>query len=166
MNVPKPEYIDFPGSRTVVVRFSELPVSRMPEAMDRAYRALGEAMQQGAFRPAGPAFSRYESVPGETATFETGFPVEDPLAEAMTVGDVRIVPSELPACTLAISQHVGPYEGLGESWRSFVDQVESAGRTTLMPFWEAYDTEPGPDVDPETLITELAVPVKDDPNTA
>lgn len=99
MNVPKPEYIDFPGSRTVVVRFSELPVSRMPEAMDRAYRALGEALQQGAFRPAGLAFSRYESVPGETATFETGFPVEDPLAEAMTVGDVRILPSELPACT-------------------------------------------------------------------
>lgn len=35
-----------------------------------------------------------------------------------------------------------------------------------MPFWEAYDTEPGPDVDPETLITGLAVPVKDDSNTA
>lgn len=161
MSVPHPEYIDFPGMRTVVVRFRELPMREMPTAMDEAFSTLGQAVQQGLFSPAGPAFSRYESVPDQTATFEIGFPVDEPLSETVTVGDVKIIPSELPACRLATARHRGPYDGLPESWQSFMERLEADGKTPLMPFWEAYETKPGPDVAPETLVTGLAIPVKD-----
>lgn len=161
MSVPHPEYIDFPGMRTVVVRFRDHPMSEMRHAMDQAFGALGQAIHQGLFVPAGPAFSRHESRPTDTATFETGFPVDEPLSEPITVGEVKIIPSELPACDLATTKHVGPYDGLPQSWQSFMEQLDADGKIPLMPLWEAYETQPGPDVDPQTLVTGLAIPVKD-----
>lgn len=156
------EYIEFPGFPTMVVRFREFPMNEMPTAMDRAFSALGKAIGDGAFTPTGPAFSRHEVLPTDTATFEVGFPVDAPLPSDMTVDGVEIVNSELPACaTLATTKHRGPYDGLGASWQAFMEAVDADGKSPRLPFWEAYDTQPGPDVDPETLVTGLAIPVED-----
>ena len=54
------ETIDFPGFDSAVVRFRGQTLDRMHEAMDHAFGLLGEAIQAGRFRPAGPAFARYE----------------------------------------------------------------------------------------------------------
>ncbi|WP_269928519.1 GyrI-like domain-containing protein [Kocuria massiliensis] len=156
------EYIEFPGFPTAVVRFREYPMHDMPAAMDRAFSALGRAIGEGAFTPTGPAFARHEVRPSDTATFEVGFPVDAPLPSNTTINGVEIVNSELPACaTLATTKHHGPYDGLAASWQSFMEAIDADGKSPLLPFWEAYDTEPGPDVDPETLITGLATPVED-----
>ena len=55
----------------------------------------------------------------------------------------------------------GPYELLPEAWGAFIDALRADGHAPEDVCWEAYDTEPGPDVDPETLVTGLAVPVRD-----
>ena len=159
MTLSDPEIIDFPGFPTAAVRYVDHPIDRMPEAMDRAFAALGAAMGRGEVRPTGPAFARYESAPGATASFETGFPVEEPLPGPLTVDGVEIVPSELPATRLATAKHTGAYDGLGAAWQEFLGRLRADGHGPGFPFWEAYDTEPGPDVDPATLVTGLAVPV-------
>lgn len=159
MPLSDPEIIDFPGFPTAVVRFADHPMDQMHVAMDTAFTALKAAMDRGEVQPSGPAFARYESTPGATATFETGFPLDAPLAEPVAVEGAEIVPSELPATRLAIAKHTGSYDGLGQAWQDFLAAVRAQGLTPGLPFWEAYDTEPGPDVDPAELITGLAVPV-------
>lgn len=159
MPISTPEVIDFPGFPTVVVRYRDWPMSDMPAAMDRAFRALGRAIGEGSFQPTGPAFARYEQAPGETADFETGFPVDSPLAENIVVDGVHVITSELPACRLAITKHTGAYDGLGQAWGAFMSAIAEQGLTPGLPFWEAYDTEPTPEMDPAELITGLAVPV-------
>lgn len=149
------DVIEFDGLPTVVVRHENLPMSQMREFMDSAFGTLGAAIGAGVFQPTGPAFSLYEDMPGETITLEVGFPVAQPLDgehEGVTA-------SSLPACTLAITKYTGPYDGLGEAWGQFLGLIAGAGYAPGFPFWEAYDTEPTPDTDPNTLITGLAVPV-------
>lgn len=157
--------IDFPGFPTVVVRSPDQATADLPRFMDSAFRALSAATGQGGFAPAGPAFSLYRGITGtglgETVDLEVGYPVDVPLAAAVEVDGVRVEPSSLPATRLAVAKHTGPYELLPEAWGAFIDALRADGHAPEDVCWEAYDTEPGPDVDPETLVTGLAVPVRD-----
>lgn len=90
--------IDFPGFPTVVVHSPGQAMGTLPQFMDTAFRALGAAVQRGAFAPAGPAFSKYRGLTGgsgeapESVDLEVGYPVDVPLA--VLTGDVG--PSILP----------------------------------------------------------------------
>lgn len=155
---------DFPGFPTVVVRAVDEPTADLRSLMDRAFGALGDAIQRGVLRPAGPAFSRYDGDVlqglGDTVTLEVGFPVDAPLQAPVDVDGVPVEASSLPACRLATAKHTGPYEGLPQAWPEFVAQVLELGHQPGDLFWEAYDTQPGPDVDPATLVTGLAIPLR------
>ena len=93
---------------------------------------------------------------------EAGFPLDSALDGSLTIGEVRIDPSELPACQLAVTKHTGPYDSLGEAWEQFTQALVDDRYSLGMPYWEAYDTEPTPDTDPASLVTGLAVPVTRD----
>lgn len=153
------EVIEFPGTPTVVVRVTDYPVTEMPQFMDPAFTALGQAIAAGVFTPIGPAFSRHEYIPTDVASFEVGFPVTSPLHDAVTFGDYEVIPSELPSGRIAVAKHHGGYDALGDSWGEFMQWVEQQGLAAGLPFWEAYDTEPTPEMDPDELVTGLAVPV-------
>lgn len=155
----EPSLIDFPGAHTAVIAISDLPLSEIQNFMDAAFTTLGRAIGEGLFVPTGPAFSRYEAPPAENVTFQVGFPIQEPLQEPFPAGDYQILPSELPSGRLAIARHHGSYEALGQSWGQFMQWVQDNNLQPGLPFWEAYDTEPTPDMDPEDLITGLAVPV-------
>lgn len=155
------EIIDFPGTPTAVVRAVDYPMADMPAFMDPAFGALGEAIAAGVIVPVGPAFSRHEVIPDETATFEVGFPISGTLPEPVRFGDIEIVPSELPAGRIAIAKYHGGYDGLGDGWGQFLSWVDEQELEAGLPFWEAYDTEPTPEMNPDDLITGLAVPVSE-----
>lgn len=128
--------------------------------MDASFGALGAAVKAGVIAPTGPAFSRYDSGLTDVVDIEVGFPVDVPLQQDFRSGDVIVVASELPAGLLAITKYRGGYDRLGEAWAEFLDGVNAEGYEPLLPFWEAYDTQPTPDMDPETLITGLATLVR------
>ena len=156
--------IDFPGFPTVVVRGPGQSVDGLHHFMDTSFRALGAAMGQGVFAPAGPAFALYRGMTGqglgESVDLEVGHPVDAPPAAPLDVDGVRVESSSLPAGRLAVAKHTGPYELLPEAWEAFLNALRADGHEPGDLCWEAYDTEPGPDVDPETLVTGLAVPVR------
>lgn len=165
-DITTPEIIDFPGSPTAVVRAEGLEVAEIAAYMDETFAALTQAIENGDIAPAGPAFCRYDTamVPDETGQLppldlEAGFPLVSALDGPLTAGEVRIEPSELPACQLAVTKHTGPYDQLGQAWEQFTQALVDDGFSLAMPCWEAYDTEPTPDTDPATLVTGLAVPV-------
>lgn len=158
-HLTEPSLIDFPGSHTVVIPVNDLPMSNIQNFMDSAFTTLGAAIGEGLFVPAGPAFARYEAPPAQTVTLQLGFPVDSPLAEPSQRDQHSIIPSSLPAGRLAIARHLGSYDGLGASWGQLMEWIQSNNLQPQVPFWEAYDTEPTPDMDPEDLVTGLAVPV-------
>lgn len=160
MSLSAIEYLDFPGCPTAVVRRTSLPVAEMVSFMDGSFNALGSAMQAGVFAPIGPAFSRYNSAFGETVDIEAGFPVAEPLTREHAAGDITVVASELPAGLLATAKYRGAYDGLGDAWGEFLEAVKTEGYELLLPYWEAYDTEPTPETDPADLITGLATLVR------
>ena len=156
--------IDFPGFSTVVVRGPGQSVDGLHHFMDTSFRALGAAMGQGVFAPAGPAFALYRGMTGqglgESVDLEVGYPVDAPPA-GRTARPARCRrPGAPPAGRLAVARHTGPYELLPEAWAAFLKALRADGHEPGDLCWEAYDTEPGPDVDPETLVTGLAVPVR------
>lgn len=160
MSLSAVEYLEFPGCDTAVIRRSGLPVGEMAPFMDSSFGALGGAIQAGVFAPIGPAFTRYNSAFGETVDLEVGFAVAEALTQDHVSNNVTIVASELPAGHLATTKYTGGYDGLGDAWGGFLEAIKTEGYEILMPYWEAYDTEPTPDMNPADLITGLATLVR------
>jgi effector-binding domain-containing protein len=64
-------------------------------------------VQESGARPAGPPFTRYHAVAGASIDLEAGLPVS-----AALPGKGRIRPGELPGGEVAVTTHIGPYDGL------------------------------------------------------
>ena len=87
-------------------------------------------------------------------------------AQPVEAGDLRIVPSELPAGRVAVVSHLGGFDGLGRAWGRLLGEIQGRGLSAGTPFWESYVTEPSPDMDPATLRTDLYCPVETPNNGA
>lgn len=105
--------------------------------------------------PAGPPFARYLTGDPAAADVEAGVPVDRPFA---AVDDVHAV--ELPGGEAVVSVHTGPYDGLPTAWAALSAWIENHGRRPRAPGWESYLTDPGPGIDPATLVTEICIPIE------
>lgn len=139
-----------------VVRAAEgVAPHEMGGIFDETFSALVPGLEEFGVTAAGPAFALHHRLPGATMTFDAGFPVTEPLNGELEAGGITFYPSTLPAGRIATISHIGSYEGLGRAWRSLMEQVVADGHRSEVPFWEVYVTQPGPDVDPSTLRTDL-----------
>ena len=152
-----------PAVPTVVVRATNVAMSTISELFDAAFgTALPAAFARG-LTPAGPAFALYTRLTDgadPVADVEIGFPLDGPLIEQLDDepvegGGLRVVASVLPAADVAVTTHLGGYDGLGQAWGEFLGQIGAMGRAPGTPFWETYVTEPSPDMDPADLRTDL-----------
>lgn len=154
--------LDAPAVPSAVVRAKDVPMATIAGLFDAVFgTAFPVAFGQGVV-PAGAAFALYTRIgdePEGMADLEIGFPLAEALAEPIEAGEHVVVPSEMPAGQVAAISHVGGYDQLGEAWGRFLGEVSGMGRAPGIPFWEAYVTEPTPDMDPATLRTDLYCPV-------
>jgi effector-binding domain-containing protein len=121
---------------------------------DRSFPAVAEAIGAQDAGIAGAAFARFHRPPGDTFDLEVGFPTLRPV-EAR--GDVR--PGTLPAGRVARLVHRGSYDELPGSWGRLRAWVTAEGMSPSGDLWEAYVTEPSPEMDPADLRTELYLPL-------
>lgn len=131
------------------------PQDGLGPAFESALPRVWAALERAGTKPSGPPFARY--LTGDPAAFdvEAGFIVAEPFAG---VDDVHAV--ELPAGESAVSVYTGPYQGLPAAWDALFAWMESQGRHMRSPGWESYVSDPGPDVDPATLVTEICIPIE------
>lgn len=165
--------VSAPAVPTAVVRARGVPMSGFAALFDAAFGTAFPALFALGVAPAGAPFALYSTAPqgpDSPIDVEIGFPLAAPLAEsvgedalsdgALPAGDMRIEASELPGGDVAVTSHLGAYDGLGRAWGRLMGAVGGMGRAPGMPFWETYVTEPSPDVDPATLRTDLYCPVR------
>ena len=123
---------------------------------DNSFSLLFATLGEQQAEPAGAPYARYRGEPTETVDVEVGIPVG-----AAITGDGDVRPSELPGGEVVTATHVGPYDGLGDSYRRLAGWIGEQGRTPSSSMWEVYLTEPGPDVDPAGLRTQICWPLDD-----
>lgn len=80
--------------------------------------------------------------------------------EAGTVPGPGCGYSEFPACSAAMSEHVGPYEGLAAAWAEFWEEFNKRGILASMPCWDCYVTDPEEEANPANWITQLYIPIR------
>jgi effector-binding domain-containing protein len=153
------EWIEFDDVATAAIRFDQITQATLIEVFDKGFGTLGAAADAGAFVPAGPAVAVYHGDPMAVFDLEVALPVAVPLANEVEFANHRLRPSVVRGGRCAVRSHVGAYDGLGDAWQSVVAAVLASGAVLSDRWIEVYVTEPGPDVDPATLRTELIAPV-------
>jgi len=155
------EFLEIEDVPTIAYKANNQPMNNLSEVFDTAYAAIFNHADEMGVSFAGPVFALYTSLPSDVISLEAGVPVEHPLAEPFTTREgVVIEPSVLPGGKIARMTYFGAYEGLGDAWRTFMQAVAAAGKKLEMPYWEIYVGEPGPDVDPATLRTDLVTRIR------
>lgn len=148
------ELLDLPEQQTATRR-AQLAAADLPAFFDGTYGAVWAAAQTQGVAVTGPPFAAYHGMPSEVVDVEAGFPVAGPVHDG---DDIRA--GSLPSCRAAVTVHVGPYEGLADTWGGLMAWVSEQGlRPAGGLFWEVYLSDPGAEPDPAAWRTQLVLPV-------
>lgn len=149
-----PEIVQTVRVEAAAVR-GTMPTTELTGFFDRSFTTIATVLAEQGRSVTGPAYARYFGIPGDTVDVEVGFPVDKPVSRS---GEVY--PTALPAAQVARTVHEGSYDRLSDSWRALWEWIVSRGLEAADEMWEVYTSEPGPDVDPTTLRTDLSWPLR------
>ncbi|MEW6225424.1 MAG: GyrI-like domain-containing protein [Chloroflexota bacterium] len=140
--------------REVAIIRVEVPMADLPTTMGEAMCEVEAQMREAGVEVSGPPFARYLELAPDRIVAEIGFPV---LRPAPHVG--RIFPGQLPGGRVATILHVGPYDGLADTYDKLERWLGEAGATAAGPMWEVYWSDPAAEPDPSTWRTMIHVPL-------
>lgn len=143
---------DIAPTATAVVRHEGVTLNDLSGLFDTAFPRVAAAAFAAGNPPIGPATALYEGDPATTFSIEIGFPVSTPFGDADGV-----LGSALPGGRVAVLTHLGDYETLSSAWKQLMEFLDDRGLHPGPQYGEVYVTEPGPDVDPATLRTDIFV---------
>lgn len=147
--VDTPQVITTDAQQTAAIPFV-IPRAEMPKVMGPAFQELMTVLAHQGLAPMGPWFTYHRRLDPELFDFEIAIPV----ATAVQASG-RVVPSSVPAATVARAVHRGPYEGLAAAWGELEQWVERNGHRPRGDFWERYVAGPESSSDPAQWRTEL-----------
>jgi AraC family transcriptional regulator len=103
---------------------------------------------------AGMPFVRYLDMPAGSFTIEAGVPTTEKMNPAGEVGT-----GDLPGGEIAVGDHFGPYDTLGQAHEAMASYIAEQGRAPGGPPWETYVTDPGEEPDQRKWHTEVCYPL-------
>jgi effector-binding domain-containing protein len=133
---------------------AEVPMAEIRDVFDRAFPAVVQALAAQGIEPVGAPFGFYPRMPGETVAVVVGFPTAGPV-----VAHGEVEPFELPGGRVVTGTHVGPYEGLEQTYGELVAWAQEQGLTLAEGMWESYLSDPSAEPDPATWRTQLTWPL-------
>ncbi|MDQ4490475.1 GyrI-like domain-containing protein [Sinomonas sp. ASV486] len=139
---------------TAVVR-TTVRMDELKDFFDGVFGTVMGAVQSHGAHVAGPPFALYHGMPGETVDVEAGFPVAGPFE-----GGDGVTASILPGGRTVTAMHVGPYEGLADTYREMTDWMREQNLTRGESMWEVYLSDPSAEPDPAAWRTEVFCPVE------
>lgn len=148
---------------TLAVRVQQ-PMAEMDlgALFSRYLPLVGGRLQEAGCEMAGAPFGRYHRYGPDIVDVEIGAPIAAwpagvPALEDCQPGEVGT--SELPGGPAAMLTHLGPYEGLGQSYDRLHAWIHDQGREDGPAPWESYVDDPGAVSDVAQLRTELYWPI-------
>ena len=130
-------------------------MDKLGEIMGPLFGEVYGYIQQCGQQPAGMPFAIYHEMKGDSVELECGMPVGSPLD-----GAARVQPGELPCGMMATVTHMGPYEGLPQTWAALTEWMGSQGLNPAGAPWEVYVTDPGAEPDQSKWRTDIFFPVR------
>ena len=134
---------------------SSAKMQDLPDILGAHFGEIFGYVIQNGQQPAGMPLSRYHSMDGESVDLECGIPINAPLD-----GTDRIKPGSLPGGRVATVTHVGPYEGLPQTWSALFEWIGAEGLKPADAPWEVYLTDPGAEPDSSKWRTQIFFPVE------
>jgi effector-binding domain-containing protein len=145
---------DLPTQPIATIRV-QTTEGEIASVMDTALPEVWGYLESAGVQPSGPPFARYHHFSPDNVDIEVGFPVPAPVA-----GAGRVVASELPGGTVAVTDHLGPYDQLGGAYAALEQWVTAHGHDPQgATVWEIYWTDPGAEPDPAKWRTEVVWPL-------
>lgn len=153
-----PEIVDVDPVELAVVR-KTVAMDEIEAFYDSAFPLLVSSIEQSGRTIAGPAYGLTFSMPSETPDgmvmdMGAAFPVDAPFPDTDQVFGMRT-----PGGQIARHLHQGSYDLLPESYAAVFSWIDEQGLTPGEFAWEVYVTQPTPDADPDSLLTEIVVPL-------
>jgi effector-binding domain-containing protein len=148
-----PEIHRLPTRETAVVAV-DVARDDLSTAVGTAIAEVKAAMAEAGVILAGPPFARYLAFEPRVRA-EIGFPV---LRPAPHVG--RVFPGRLPGGRVASIVHVGPFDGLQQTYALLFRWLAELGMQPTGATWEVYWSDPEAEPDPATWRTEIVAPVE------
>ena len=134
---------------TAVIHVTIAPED-MPTVIGPGIEEVMSVVAAQGIAPAGAWFVRVFTMDDATIDLEIGVPIASHITPAG-----RVQPGHLPAATVARTIYRGPYEGLGNAWGAFTEQISAAGHAQADGFWDCYVKGPESTDNPDEWETEL-----------
>jgi effector-binding domain-containing protein len=134
---------------TAVIR-AHVRTDDIADFVGGAFAEVMAVLERQRLAPAGPPFSRY-TVVQDGFEVESGFPTS-----GAVVASGRVVPSELPAGTVATTLHTGAYDQVGAAYAAATSWLTEHRMEAYGAPWESYLD--GPEV--SAPRTEVHVPCR------
>jgi effector-binding domain-containing protein len=152
--IDQPKIVQTKAQHTAVIRLT-IPRAEMQHAMGPAMAEVMTAIAEQDIEATGPVFAHHLRVDADVFDFEVGVPVAAPIAQAG-----RVIPSQLPAETVAQTVYHGAYEGLPSAWGEFMEWITAEGHEPKPNLWECYVVTSDTSPDSTTWRTELNRPIR------
>ena len=136
--------------RIVSIRTTTKNVS---SALAEILPEVGQYLVDNGIQPAGPPLTIYHNM-GAEIDLEGGVTVTTLVAEKD-----RIKLGKLPGGEVAVTRHIGPYEGLGATYDELKLWIMEQGREPTGSPWEIYWSDPSEETDSSKWETEIFWPV-------
>jgi effector-binding domain-containing protein len=149
-----PELRELSPQETAAIH-AETTIGELPMVLRELLPEAFETVTKAGVEPAGMPFVRYLEMTDDRVAIEVGVPVRRRFAATG-----RVHPYTLPGGTVAVGQHWGPYEAIGQSYDELGRWVGKQGRQPAGPMWEMYFTDPEAEPDPAKWRTDLFWPVR------
>jgi len=141
------------GNRPTAVMSSDVDVADLGDWLSRVFVEVDRHLTASGNPPVGPPFARYHRMTDGRFHVEAGYPVSRPVAQSDLVRG-----SSLPSGTVAVTEHVGPYDEMTATYEALFAWLESRDATPSGDPWEVYFS--GPDEAPSTWRTVIYQPFR------
>jgi AraC family transcriptional regulator len=151
---PTIEIEDVPSQHVASTRATTIP-AEIGQTFGQKIKIVGAFLQRtGAQRPA--LYIPATSITAQnTSTWRYGAPIDRDVP-----GDDDVQVHDLPGGRVAAAIHLGPYEGLPETYDALAEWISRQGYEREGAPWEVYITDPGEESDPERWETRIYWPVR------
>lgn len=142
----QPTQIMLTSTPVVALRSRAVTVDELPQLFDAGYQRLAE------FGPVGPGYAIYDGDPLTTFDLEIGFPT------CSRANHDDVLDIDFPSGPALGVSHMGPFEGLGDSWQRLLGHASESGLASVGRYLEIYVTDPSTH-DAAQLRTDLILPL-------